>query len=246
VATLIRNQTLDAGEKTALWDGRSGSGFVAPGRYSYVCTAKDNAKGDTTTLSGIINVVPQNPVKPLVGQNTFADVKDSDWYAGFLALAEKQNLVHGYPDKTFHPTRPISRVEATAIVVRALGLEDLARAQAGTDIGFLDYQDIPAWATGYVNVAVTAKAGGRLIVGYPSNFFLPLKSLRRDEAALIVQRLIDKDANRRITVSGAMVPGAVVTINNRTVEAADDGGFQFVIEQDTTNPITVAVTDSRN
>lgn len=243
VANIVRNQSQKAGEHTEVWDGRSGSGYVPAGRYSYVCTARDNAKGDTTTLSGIITVIPQTPVKPLVGQNTFVDVKDGDWFAGYLALAEKQNLVKGYGDKTFHPTRPISRVEATTIVVRALGLEDLARTQAGKDLGFLDYQDIPAWATGYVNVAVTAK--GRVMKGYPSNFFLPMKSLRRDEAALIVQRLIDRDANRRISVSGAMVPGAVVTINNRTVEAADDGAFQFVIDQDSANPITIAVTDSR-
>ena len=70
--------------------------------------------------------------------------------------------------------------------------------------------------------------------------------LRRDEAALIVQRLIDKDANRRITVSGSMVPGAVVTINNRTIEAADDGAFSFEIVQDSSNPITFAVIDTRN
>ncbi len=84
-----------------------------------------------------------------------------------------------------------------------------------------------------------------MIVGYPSNFFLPNKSLRRDEAALIVQRLIDKDANRRVPVSGAMVPGAVVTINNRTVEAGDNGQFQFVIEQGG-DPTSISVVDRRN
>ncbi len=245
VAQLIRNVTLEAGEKTQLWNGRSGSGFVAPGRYSYVCTARDNAKGDTTTLSGVINVVAQTPLKPLNGQNPFHDVKNSDWYAGYLALAEKQNLVHGYPDKTFHPTQSISRVEATVIAMRALGLEDLARSLATKDVGFLDYQDIPVWAVGHVNAAVMTQVGGHIIKGYPSNFFLPMKALNRAEAAMIVQRLIDKDANKRITVSGAMVPGAVVTINNRTVEAADDGAFQFVIDQDNTNPITVAVTDTK-
>ncbi len=246
VAQLIRNVTLDAGEKTALWNGRSGSGFVAPGRYTYVCSARDNAKNATTTLSGIINVVSQTPLKPLSGQNPFLDVKDSDWFAGYLALAEKQNLVHGYPDKTFHPAQSISRVEATVIAMRALGLEDLARSLATKDVGFLDYQDIPAWAVGHVNAAVLSQAGGHIIKGYPSNFFLPMKPLNRAEAAMIVERLIDKDANKRITVSGAMVPGAVVTINNRTVEAADDGAFQFVIEQDNTNPITIAVIDAKS
>jgi hypothetical protein len=245
VATLVRNQSVPAGERTVLWDGRSGSGFAPAGRYRYECTARDVA-GETTKLSGIINIVTQAPLRPQ-GQPSFSDVKSSDWYAPYLALAEKQDLIKGYPGKLFRPARPISRIEATAVVVRALGLEDLARQAQGKDVGFLDEHEIPRWATGYVAVASTVakSAGGKLIVGYPSNFFLPKKSLRRDEAALIVQRLIDKDANRRISVSGAMVPGAVVTINNRTVEATDDGQFAFVIEQDSANPITLSVTDAR-
>jgi hypothetical protein len=249
VATLVKNEMMTPGERTVLWTGASGSGYVPAGRYKYVCRARDVANGGVVSeLSGYINVVAQSPLKP-VGAPSFVDVKNGDWYRGYLALAEKQNLVRGYPNGTFRPTKPVTRVEATAIVVRALGLEDLARSQANVDGGFLDYQDIPKWAVGYVNVATMAanakSAGNKLIVGYPSNFFLPMKSLRRDEAALIVQRLIDKDANRRITVSGAMMPGAVVTINNSTVEAADDGAFSFIIEQDSAAPITVAVTDSR-
>lgn len=244
VANLVRNGRFDAGERTVLWDGRSGSGYAPAGRYKYICTAKD-AKGETTTLSGNIQIVAQTPVEPS-GRPTFVDVKSNDWFAGYLAIAEKQDLIKGYPGGYFRPAKPISRVEATAVVVRALGLEDLARRQAGKDVGFLDYQDIPRWSVGYVNVASTVAkaAGGKLIVGYPSNFFLPNKSLRRDEAALIVQRLIDKDSNRRVTVSGSLVPGAVVTINNRTIEATDDGQFSFVIEQNA-DPVTVAVIDQR-
>ena len=245
VTKLVDNKRFEAGEGTALWDGSMGSGYAPTGRYSYVCVAKDG-RGETTTLTGTIQIVSQTPLEP-AGMPSFTDVKTSDWFAGYLAIAEKQDLAKGYPNGMFRPEKPISRVEATAVVVRALGLEDLAKSAMSQDVGFLDYQDIPNWATGYVNVASTVakSAGGRLIVGYPSNFFLPNKSLRRDEAALIVQRLIDKDANRRVPVSGAMVPGAVVTINNRTVEAGDNGQFQFVIEQGS-EPTSISVVDRRN
>ncbi len=245
VTKLVDNKRFEAGEGTALWDGRMGSGYAPAGRYSYVCVAKDG-RGETTTLTGTIQIISQTPLEP-AGMPSFTDVKASDWFAGYLAIAEKQDLAKGYPNGMFRPDKPISRVEATAVVVRALGLEDLAKSAMSQDVGFLDYQDIPNWATGYVNVASTVakSAGGRLIVGYPSNFFLPNKSLRRDEAALIVQRLIDKDANRRVPVSGAMVPGAVVTINNRTVEAGDNGQFQFVIEQ-SGEPTSISVVDRRN
>ena len=245
VTKLVDNKRYEAGEGTALWDGRMGSGYAPAGRYSYVCVAKDG-RGESTTLSGTIQIISQTPIEPN-GMPSFSDVKASDWFAGYLAIAEKQDLAKGYPNGMFRPEIPISRVEATAVVVRALGLEDLAKSAMNQDVGFLDYQDIPSWAVGYVNVASTVakSAGGRLIVGYPSNFYRPLKSLRRDEAALIVQRLIDKDANRRVPVSGAMVPGAVVTINNRTVEASDNGQFQFVIEQ-SGEPTSISVVDRRN
>ena len=195
---LVHNQAFQPGERTVIWDGRTGTGFAGPGRYTYVCSAKD-PHGVVSQLKGIITVVAQIPLRP-IGTPTFTDVKPSTWYAGYLAVAEKQGLVKGYPDKSFKPDSAISRVEATAVIVRALGLEDMARARQNESVGFLDYQNIPAWATGYVNVASTvAKTkNGRLIVGYPSNFFLPLKELRRDEAALIVERLIDKETNRRI------------------------------------------------
>ncbi|MDF2439289.1 MAG: hypothetical protein JWN98_273 [Abditibacteriota bacterium] len=245
VAPLVKTQTFEPGEKTVLWDGRSGSGYAPPGRYTYVCTARD-ARGEVTVLKGNISIVPQTPLEPS-GKSSFVDVKKSDWFAGYLSIAEKQDLVKGYPGRLFRPYKSISRVEATAMVVRALGLEDLAKRAGNKDVGFLDYQDIPNWAIGYVNVASTvAKTqGGRLIMGYPSNLFMPNKNLRRDEAALIVQRLIDKETNRRVSVSGQLAPGAIVTINNRTVEAQDDGQFSFVIEQNS-DPVTVAVLDARN
>ena len=241
VATLLRSQQFDAGEKTVIWDGRAGTSYAAPGRYKYVCTARDDS-GQSTRLEGVITIVPQTPLEPS-GAPSFIDVKPTDWYAGYLALAENQNLMKGYPGKTFQPTRAISRVEATAVVVRALGLEDLARQMQNQSVGFLDYQNIPKWANGYVNVASTvAKTRtGKVIVGYPSNFFLPLSPLRRDEAALTVQRLIDKETNRRVAVSGQLSPGATLTINSQNIEVNDDGQFSIFIDQNTAEPTTLTV-----
>ncbi|PQV62891.1 conserved repeat domain-containing protein [Abditibacterium utsteinense] len=247
VVGLIRNTTFDAGENTAIWNGRVGAGFAAPGRYTYVCSAKD-ARGQITTLKGTLNIVPQTPLNP-TGVPSFIDVKPSDWFARYLAVGEKQGLFLGFPDKTFRPTTAISRIEATAIVVRALGLEDLAKEWSNKDVGFLDYQNTPKWGRGYQNVATTVAktaAARPMMKGTPSNFYEPLRDLRRDEAALIVQRLIDRETTRRITVSGAMVPGATVTINSRSVEADDQGQFAFSIDSSNAVPTTVAVIDARD
>lgn len=245
VAPLVKGQPYEPGEKTVVWDGRSGTGYAPPGRYTYSCTAKD-ATGETMTLKGYITIVPQTPLEP-GGKPSFVDIHPSDWYAGYLALAEKQALIQGYPDKSFRPERTISRVEATAIVVRALGMEDVARSLKSQDAGFLDYHDIPDWAVGYVNAAATmAKtANGKLIVGYPSNFFLPLRALRRDEAALIVQRLIDKATDRTIRITGQLAPGATVSIDGVNVQPADDGRFEIEVKQNSAQPTTVAVTSQQ-
>lgn len=243
VAPLVKGVLYEQGEKSVPWDGRSGIGYVPPGRYTYVCTAKDVSGGDTMTLRGNLTIVPQTPLEP-VGKPSFVDVKSSDWYAGYLALAEKQALVQGYPDKTFRPEKTISRVEATAIIVRALGLEDVTRQKEyQVDAGFLDYNDIPSWAVGYVNVAsqVAKTANGKLIVGYPGNSFHPLRALRRDEAALIVQRLVDKETDRKFLISGQLAPGATLSIDGKNIQPADDGHFEIELNQNTAQPTTVAV-----
>jgi hypothetical protein len=238
-----RNAVYQPGEQTLVWDGTTTTGYAPAGRYSYECIARDLTRnGESTKLTGIITVVPQTPLGPS-GTPNYVDVKPSDWYAGYLAVAQRQGLMIGVGNNMFEPSRSINRVEATAVVVRALGLEDLAKRSTQQDIGFLDENRIPNWGKGYVFVAssLARTAGGKLIVGYPSNFFLPLKPLRRDEAALIVQRLIDKETNRRVTISGMMVPGALVQINGKNVEAKDDGSFEFTIVQNTAEPTSVAV-----
>jgi hypothetical protein len=244
VRTLKQNTRYPAGEQTVVWDGMVNNGFAPAGRYTYECIARDTSRsnGDTTKLAGVITVVAQNPLEPS-GTPDYVDVKPTDWYAGYLAVAQRQGLMIGIGNKMFEPQRSISRVEATAVVVRALGLEDLARQNATRDIGFLDEDRIPNWGKGYVFVAssIARTQGGKLIVGYPSNFFLPMKPLRRDEAALIVQRLIDKETNRRVSISGAMVPGALLSINGKNVETDDEGRFSLTMTQNTAEPASVAV-----
>jgi hypothetical protein len=245
VQTLVRNGQYPAVDRTVIWDGSTSAGYAPAGLYTYTCTARD-AKGITTSLRGNIHVVPQIPLDAS-GTSSFTDVRPNAWYSPFIAQAEKEDIVNGYPNNEFRPAKPINRVEATAIVVRAIGLEDLAKRAKGKEAGFLDDHMIPDWATGYVYVASTiAKTNtGKLIVGYPSNMFLPLNPMRRDAAALVVQRMVDKETNRKISVSGMLIPGTSVTINGKRVEANDDGSFLFTLEQNTADPTSVAVIDRR-
>lgn len=248
VATLTRNTMLEAGEHTVVWNGRDDSGqFVAPGRYIYSCTARD-ARGEATTLKSTLNIVPASPLR-VEGTPTFTDVQATDWYAGYLAVGEDQGLLRGFPDGTFRPRTPISRVEAAAIVVRALGLTEAAKEWADKNVGFADYEKIPRWANGQVN-AVTmltkTSTGQPIMRGTKENTFEPNAALRRDQAALVVQRIIDRETTRTITVSGAITPGAIVSINSKPVQADGQGRFGFSFDLNTAVPTTVAVVDARN
>ena len=135
VATLTRNTTLEAGEHTVVWNGRNDSGqFVPPGSYTYSCTARDT-RGETTTLKSTVNIVSPAPLQ-VSGTPSFSDIKATDWYAGYLKLGEDQGILRGFPDRTFRPRNPVSRVEAAAIVVRALGLSEAAKEWADKNVGF--------------------------------------------------------------------------------------------------------------
>ena len=248
VATLTRNTTLEAGEHTVVWNGRNDSGqFVPPGSYTYSCTARDT-RGETTTLKSTVNIVSPAPLQ-VSGTPSFSDIKATDWYAGYLKLGEDQGILRGFPDRTFRPRNPVSRVEAAAIVVRALGLSEAAKEWADKNVGFEDYAQIPAWGNGPVN-AVTmltkTSTGQPIMRGTEGNKFDPNSALRRDQAALVVQRIIDRETTRSITVSGAITPGAVVTINSKPVQADAQGRFGFSFDLNTAVPTTVAVVDARN
>jgi hypothetical protein len=56
-------------------------------------------------------------------QSNFTDVKTSDWFAGFVNVAAGQEIVKGFPNKTFKPQNQVTYAEAVTMIIRALGYE---------------------------------------------------------------------------------------------------------------------------
>ena len=50
---------------------------------------------------------------------SFTDVKPGDWYYDMVTEMVGQDMISGFPDGSFQPNRSISRVEVTAIALRA-------------------------------------------------------------------------------------------------------------------------------
>lgn len=55
--------------------------------------------------------------------STFTDVRSTDWFAGFVNVASGEEIVKGFPDKSFKPQNQVTYAEAVTMIVRALGYE---------------------------------------------------------------------------------------------------------------------------
>ncbi|MBP1965555.1 S-layer homology domain-containing protein [Paenibacillus aceris] len=87
---------------------------------------------------------------------TFNDLKNSEWAMRYIASLASKRVFEGYDDGTFKPQNTVSRIEAITAAVRLMGLRDQAESPAkmSTKLNFKDANQIPAWAVGYVAVAL--------------------------------------------------------------------------------------------
>ncbi|QRG70823.1 S-layer homology domain-containing protein [Brevibacillus choshinensis] len=58
---------------------------------------------------------------------TYTDVRSTDWFAGFVNVASGEEIVKGFPDKSFKPQNQVTYAEAVTMIVRALGYEPSVR-----------------------------------------------------------------------------------------------------------------------
>lgn len=124
------------------------------------------------------NNVPRKPIfKDL-------DVKHPDYL--FIESAVQKGIINGVTPDRFNPDGSVTRIQAMAILVRALGMEGRAPSP-GYKTSFVDDADIPNWAKDSVYVA--NEIG--LISGDEKNNFNPYQPLSRAQAAKVTSRFLD-------------------------------------------------------
>ncbi len=106
------------------------------------------------------------------------------WALPYVSACLREGILTGSNGR-IRPDDTITRAEAAAMLVRALGLESGAGGTA--TLGFSDSAAVPAWATAYVAEAV---AHG-LIDGQPGNVFNADGTLTRAQATTVLSRAID-------------------------------------------------------
>lgn len=119
---------------------------------------------------------------------SLTDVVGTKYEAAVEALIELE-VVNGYPNGKYQPTKEVNRAELAKMLVVCMGLEEDAERAKGdtifTDEALKDGGTF-SWARGYVNTAATAG----VIKGYPAGDFKPEKTVTYAEALTMMLRAL--------------------------------------------------------
>ncbi|WP_235941521.1 S8 family serine peptidase [Paenibacillus puerhi] len=111
----------------------------------------------------------------------YSDLNSTHWAYSYIAKAAQAGIVDGYPDRTFAPDQPVTRMEMTAMLARSMNKTGKLRGQ-------LPFTDIDEnyWGAGLLK---QMKAEG-LIGGYNDGSFRPDQQATRAEfVRLLAQAL---------------------------------------------------------
>lgn len=128
------------------------------------------------------------------GVTTFTDLEvngEDHWATNAITFCVSEGLMSGYTDGSFRPDNPISRQEFAVVLTRLTG-----ETESG-DLPFADADAIAPWAADSV---YTVYAQG-WISGYEDGTFLPERNVTRAEAVKMLNRYLDRPADRELIES---------------------------------------------
>ena len=117
----------------------------------------------------------------------FSDVKDSDWYAGYVNWAVSVGIVQGYPDGTFRPNSQITREQMAIMLARFIQIMKVSLFVTQSAADFTDRSLISPDAAD--SVAAMRRYG--ILNGYPDGSFDPKGTASRAEAAKAIRVCIE-------------------------------------------------------
>lgn len=133
----------------------------------------------------------------------FLDVPRQFWAYRAIDMAQRQGFVSGYPDQTYRPDQPMTRVQAIVAVTHGLGIPDAPTSTLGR---YADRAQIPSYAMTPLSAATQAG----LIINHPdADYLRPQEAMTRSEVAvLIYQGLVALGQAPRL--AGATPPSPLV------------------------------------
>jgi hypothetical protein len=121
-------------------------------------------------------------------------------------LTALQNGFLIYDGASLNPMKPLTRLEAAVMMVKAAGLDADAQAKTGAELSFKDADKVPAKLAGYIAIAVEKG----FVTGYEDGTFQPAKTLTRAEWAALLDRL-DRQGPA-VSADGRQVKGTVTAV----------------------------------
>ncbi|MED4602630.1 S-layer homology domain-containing protein [Paenibacillus validus] len=150
------------------------------------------------------------------------------WAVGYVSVA-LQNDLFTETDTMVQPEKEADRLWATTLLVKALKLQDEAKAKMNAKLPFKDSNKIPAGSVGYIAVALEKN----LIDGYEDNTFRPNQPVTRAELAALLDRTGSQLPDHTSVKGSVVAPVAnnilqVKASNNETVSVElDANAFVF-------------------
>ncbi|MFR7350241.1 S-layer homology domain-containing protein [Peptoniphilus sp.] len=163
--------------------------------FSYIKGYGDNTFGPnrTITRAEVAMIFARLSINQSVsGAPQFKDVKAGDWYKTAVDIVARQGVVKGYEDGTFRPNQPITRREFAAIAARYAGNIDTWKT----------FRDVPP--TDWAYTLINRVAGAGWINGYEDGTFRPNNNITRAEVVAIVNRMLNRTADKAYVENNLM------------------------------------------
>lgn len=184
---------------------------------------KRNMKKSVLSLALVLTLVVSLfaglAVTANAADTSFPDLSTDHWAHDAIVYCAENGIVKGRTDGTFDPEGSIKRDEVAAMLDRAFDAAEIEK------VAFKDVTE--GW---YVKEVLSA-AGKGLFVGYPDDTFCPENAITRQEAMIVISRLLNvkgeaadlkdfKDANAVGSWAVAEVAGVVKA---DVIEGYEDG-----------------------
>ncbi len=127
---------------------------------------------------------------------SFPDVKDGDWFRGYIFWAARSGILRGYEDGTVRPDSPITREELAVMITRYADGKGLALPTVPRIDAFADEAKISDWAR---DAAETTRRAG-IFGGDAAGRFSPSSNATRAEVAALSTRLLSSIETAENTV----------------------------------------------
>lgn len=154
---------------------------------------RDKSKKAVAVLLAMLLIAGSMPVWAQADTAPAKSVKDikGHWAEAQIQHGMERGFINGFPDGTFKPDAPVTRAQFTKMINSALGLNVA---------GNIKFTDVPADEWYYSEVAKGIAAS--YIAGYGDNKFKPDDYITRQEAAVIISRIVPNEVQTASNLSG--------------------------------------------